>query len=149
MFQQNYPGAAVVSRLVCLSTHYQSRAVATSVPMLGRQSSSRVAFQIGAESRGVCSTAGDGGHGQARAGGQPTEEEMTVHRVHREACEVRSTTGRRFLTPSDPHHTTPHHTTHTLAIGDNKRDQPDLVGQLEFNFVAAVVGKVFKSPINY
>lgn len=143
MFQQNYPGAAIVSRLICLRTHYHSRSVAMSVPKLARQSSSRGASDIGADSRGVCSTAGDGGHGQTGAGGQPTEEEMTVHRVHREACEVRSTTGKPSEhTPLPPQHTH----THTVH---NKYDQPKLVGQLEFNFVAAVVGKVFKSPINY
>lgn len=140
MFQQNYPGAAIVSRLICLRTHYHSRSVAMSVPKLVRQSWSRGASQIGADSRGVCSTAGDEGHGQTQAGGQPTEEEMTVHRVHREACEVRSTTGKPFW-----NHTTPH----TLANVHNIYNQPKLVGQLEFNFVAAVVGKVFKSLLNY
>lgn len=95
MFQQNYPGAAIVSRLMCLRALYHSRSVAMSVPKLDRQSSSRGGAQIGAaDSRGVCSTGGDGGPGQTRAGGQPTEEEMTVHRAHREACEVRSTAGK-------------------------------------------------------
>lgn len=140
MFQQNYPGAAIVGRLICLRAHYQSRSAAMSVPKLGRQTAARGASQTGASSRGACSTAGDGGHGQTGAGGQPTEEEMTVHRAHREACEVRSTTGETSLKPPPPH---------SLAAGQDKYDQAELVGQLEFNFVAAVVGKVFKCPINY
>lgn len=96
MFQQNYPGAAIVSRLIGLRAHYYNRSVAMSVPKLARQSSSSGGSQIGG-----CSTGGDGGAGQTPAGGQPTEEEMAIHRAHRVACEVRSTAGKRLCT-SDP-----------------------------------------------
>lgn len=93
MFQQNYPGTAIVCRLVSLHVQFRKRSVAMSIAKRSEEGSggarSRGGSQISADPSDVGS--GDTGGGRRQAGGgQVTEEEMTVHRAHREACEVRS-----------------------------------------------------------
>lgn len=101
MFHQNCPGKAFVSRLILLHVQFNKRLVTMSIPSLSEEGSkrqrSRGRLQINAGrseadlTNGVTSSTG-GGHD--RAGGEFTEEEMAIHRAHREACEVRWSTAK-------------------------------------------------------
>ncbi|XP_074525323.1 uncharacterized protein C1orf53 homolog [Halichoeres trimaculatus] len=87
MFPQKYPGKAFVSRLFLLQIKFNARLVAMSVPSLSEEGN-RSSLQTSAESdrrEDLCSSGGN----TEQAAREFTEEEMTIHRVHREACEAK------------------------------------------------------------
>lgn len=97
MFHQKCPGKAFVSRLILLHVRFNKRLVTMSVPNLSEESSKRLRSrgrsQISAggseaDLAGGVTSSGTGG-GSDPAGREFTEEEMVIHRAHREACEVR------------------------------------------------------------
>ncbi|XP_040896558.1 uncharacterized protein C1orf53 homolog [Toxotes jaculatrix] len=96
MFQQNRPSKALVSRLILLHVQFNKRLVTMSIPNLSEGSSKRLGnssrLQINADrseaehSDVVTSSVGGGNDHAAR---KFTEEEMTIHTIHREACEAK------------------------------------------------------------
>ncbi|XP_031164338.1 uncharacterized protein C1orf53 homolog [Sander lucioperca] len=97
MFHQNYPYKAFVSRLILLHVQFNKRVVTMSIPKLSEESSKRLRgrsrLQINADRReaadcNVVVTSSMGGE-HDHAGRKFTEEEMTIHRAHREACEAK------------------------------------------------------------
>lgn len=96
MFHQKYPGKAFVSRLISPHVQFNKRLVTMSIPKLSEESSERPpskgTLQINAD-RSVAGfndvVTSDMGGENDPAGRKFTEEEMTIHRLHREACEVK------------------------------------------------------------
>lgn len=90
MFHQHYPGTTFICRLILLRVRFNNRLVTMSIARLSEESSkqpsSRGGSRINADSGAV--TGGTGGE-KDQAARKFTEEEMTIHRAHREACEVR------------------------------------------------------------
>ncbi|XP_037624823.1 uncharacterized protein C1orf53 homolog [Sebastes umbrosus] len=72
MFHQNYPCKAFVCRLILLRVQFNKRLVTMSIPKLSEENSKRPR-----------------GRNQEQAERQLTEEEMSIHRAHREACEAK------------------------------------------------------------
>lgn len=104
MFQHNYPAKAFVSRLILLHVQLNKRLVTMSIPKLSEESSKRLRgssrSQISADSRGadlseVVTSCRGGEHHQG--GREFTEEELTIHRVHTQACEVRGITSNTMI----------------------------------------------------
>lgn len=96
MFHQKYPGKAFVSRLIFLHVQFNKRLVTMSLRTLSEESSEpppgRGRGQISADSTGAVfggGVTGDVGGDNEPAGRKFTEEEVTIHRLHREACEVK------------------------------------------------------------
>lgn len=96
MLLPKYPRKAFVSRLILLHVQFNKRLVTMSIPKLSEESSkrptSRGRSQINADRREAdfhdVVTSSMGGENE-QAAAKFTEEEMAIHRVHREACEVR------------------------------------------------------------
>ncbi|XP_078141962.1 uncharacterized protein C1orf53 homolog [Centroberyx gerrardi] len=96
MLHQSYPSKAVVSRLILLHVQYYKRLVTMSILNLSEESSKRLisngTLQINVDksesdfNEVVTSSMG----GEAEHGGRKlTEDELAIHRVHREACEAK------------------------------------------------------------
>ncbi|XP_047442293.1 uncharacterized protein C1orf53 homolog [Mugil cephalus] len=93
MLHHKYPSKAFVSRLVLLHTRFNKRLVAMSVPRPSeesRRSGGKSQISAGgsaaaAAAAGPRSTVTGAGHAAA----QLTQEEMDIHRKHREACEAK------------------------------------------------------------
>ncbi|CAJ1060913.1 putative protein C1orf53 [Xyrichtys novacula] len=87
MIHQNYPGKALVNRLISLHIHFNTRLITMSVSGLSEQSSSssRDSPQTSADRREEADFSSDNGQGARKF----TEEEMSIHRVHKEACEAK------------------------------------------------------------
>ncbi|XP_042337795.1 uncharacterized protein C1orf53 homolog [Plectropomus leopardus] len=92
MFHQNYPAKVFVSRLILLHVQFNKRHVTMSIAKLSEESSQRGSLQINAGGRGADLSevvTGSRGSENNHTGGKFTEEEMTIHRVHTEACEAK------------------------------------------------------------
>lgn len=91
VFYQSYPCKAFVSRLILLHVQFNKRLVTMSIPKLSEESSKRPRgrsrLQINADFTEVV-TSSMGGEND-HSGGKFTEEDMTIHRVHTEACEAK------------------------------------------------------------
>lgn len=92
MFHQKYPGKAFVSRLILLHVQFNKRLVTMSIRALSEESPEpppgRGRGQISADRTGAGVCGGVTGDNEP-AGRKFTEEEVTIHRLHREACEVK------------------------------------------------------------
>ncbi|KAE8293997.1 putative protein C1orf53 [Larimichthys crocea] len=96
MFHTIYPRKAFVSTLIRLHVQFNKRLVTMSIPKLSEESSERAtnggSSQINADRREadfndvVTSSVGSDNE---QAAAKFTEEEMAIHRVHREACEAK------------------------------------------------------------
>ncbi|XP_051232779.1 uncharacterized protein C1orf53 homolog [Dicentrarchus labrax] len=83
----HHPRKAFVCRVVLLHVQFNKRLVTMSIPNLSEEKSqpprSRSRLQINAERSDAVTGSND------QAVGKFTEEEMAIHRVHREACEAK------------------------------------------------------------
>ncbi|XP_060890105.1 uncharacterized protein C1orf53 homolog isoform X1 [Labrus mixtus] len=92
MFHQHYPGKALVSRLLLLHAQFNTRLLNMSIPSQSERSwSSRRSPQVNAvrgeaDPEDVVTNSPGGDTDQVDR--KLTEEEITIHRVHTEACEV-------------------------------------------------------------
>ncbi|XP_029904980.1 uncharacterized protein C1orf53 homolog [Myripristis murdjan] len=96
MLHQRYPSKAFISRLIVLRVQYYKRLVTMSILKLSEESSksliSNSESQIDADRSGsgfsetVTSSMWAGGDSSGR---QVTQEELDIHRVHRQACEAK------------------------------------------------------------
>nr|XP_046248656.1 uncharacterized protein C1orf53 homolog [Scatophagus argus] len=91
MFHQNYPGTALVCRLIFHRDRLNKRLVTMSIPKLSDESWKRQTSggtsRINADGSDAV-TSNEGGE-NVHAGGKFTEEELAIHRIHREACEAK------------------------------------------------------------
>lgn len=90
MFQQNYPIKAFVCRLILFHVRYYKRLVAMSIPNLPDESSNSMS-QINTDKNetdfsDVTSSVGDESD---HVGEKFTEDEISIHRIHRDACEAK------------------------------------------------------------
>lgn len=96
MFYQHYPRKALVSRFILLHVQLKKRLVTMSIPDLSEESSNKrlrdnSMLQIN-EDRSVLTSSREGENSPAAR--KFTEEELAIHRSHREACEVRCITSK-------------------------------------------------------
>ncbi|XP_073332923.1 uncharacterized protein C1orf53 homolog [Pagrus major] len=94
MFHQSYPGKAFVSRLILLHVQFNKRLVTMSIPKLSEEkwTASGGSSQINADRSDVVTSGGGGGSaagGDEQAAGEFTEEELSIHTAHTEACEAK------------------------------------------------------------
>lgn len=94
MFLQSCPCKAFLSRLVLLNVRCNKRLMSTPRQLAGTGSGSQLTADSGA------AEPGEEGQRRRRDGDRPTEEELHIHRLHREACEVRPGTSRHQLKQS-------------------------------------------------
>ncbi|XP_030583182.1 uncharacterized protein C1orf53 homolog [Archocentrus centrarchus] len=92
---KNYPSKAFVSRLILLRVHFNKRPVAMSIPKLSEEKSEPMTnsstLQInegasGADNVSDAVTAMSARGENDLCAAKFTEEEMAIHRIHRQAC---------------------------------------------------------------
>lgn len=85
------PSKAFVNRLIFLHVQFNKRLVTMSIPKLSEESSERPTSRDRLQIKAVRTEAdfSDVAGGNDQAGGKFTEEEMAIHGLHRESCEVR------------------------------------------------------------
>ncbi|KAM8745207.1 uncharacterized protein C1orf53 homolog isoform 1-T1 [Acanthopagrus schlegelii] len=91
MCHQSYPaGKSFVSRLILLHVRFNKRLVTMSIPKLSEEewTASGGSSQMKADGSDAVTSGGAAGGDEPAAGGF-TEEELSIHRAHRQACEAK------------------------------------------------------------
>lgn len=101
MFHPHYPGRALIGRLPFLHIRCNKRPVTMSLTSPSEESSepARSADRSGA---GPLTGSSNTGGENRPPGRRFTEEELTIHNLHRQACQVKSSTLRNFLRSDYP-----------------------------------------------
>ncbi|KAM3618906.1 uncharacterized protein V6R79_000272 [Siganus canaliculatus] len=95
MFFHKYSGKTFINRLILVHVQFNKRLVTMSIPRLSEEGSQRPpcsadSLKINAGRSGAAFTdevtSCSMGGGNSQAGEKFTEEEITIHRVHKEAC---------------------------------------------------------------
>lgn len=101
MFRRHVPSKAFVYRLISLRVPFNKRLVAVSIASHCEGSSKRLKSRSMSQINAADGVTGETGAERDHAATSFTEEDTIIHRIHREACEVRRITCDPILSCSE------------------------------------------------